>query len=81
MKIETIYLNEHYHIQGGKVEALIGAKPFDHEVDWKRPALIVVPGGGYGMVSKREAEPVAFRFLAKGFQVFILNYLCAPTAR
>ena len=81
MKIETIYLNEYYHIQGGKVEAFIGAKPFDHEVDWKRPALIVVPGGGYGMVSKREAEPVAFRFLAKGFQVFILNYLCAPTAR
>jgi hypothetical protein len=33
------------------------------------------------MVSKREAEPVAFRFMAKGFQVFVLNYLCAPVAR
>lgn len=82
MTVEKINLNEHYHIQGGEVTALIGEKPFDWEWDaWKRPALIVVPGGGYGMVSKREAEPVAFRFLAKGFQVFILNYLCAPTAR
>ena len=81
MQVEKIYLNELYHIQGGEVEALVGSEPFDqHREEWKRPALIVVPGGGYGMVSKREAEPVAFRFLAKGFQVFILDYLCAPTA-
>lgn len=82
MTVEKIILKEHYHIAGGEVIAMIGEKPLDWEWDaWKRPALIVVPGGGYGMVSKREAEPVAFRFLAKGFQVFILNYLCAPTAR
>ena len=80
MKVETIQLNEHYNVQGGSMSAFIGAKPFDWDVDWKRPALIVVPGGGYGMVSKREAEPVAFRFMAKGFQVFILDYLCAPVA-
>ena len=82
MKVEKIALKEHYHIQGGEVTALLGDKPFDlgHE-GWQRPALIVVPGGGYGMVSLREAEPIAFRFLAKGFQVFIINYLCAPVAR
>jgi acetyl esterase/lipase len=28
-------------------------------------------------VSKREAEPVATQFLAKGFQTFVLTYLCA----
>jgi len=81
MTVEKIALNEHYRLQGGEVEALIGEIPFDYEKeDWKRPAMIVVPGGGYAMTSKREAEPVAFRFLAKGFQVFVLTYLCAPTA-
>ena len=82
MKVEKIQLNEHYKLQGGEVEALIGDMPFDYQKEgWKRPAMIVVPGGAYAMVSKREAEPVAFRFMAKGFQVFVLNYLCAPVAR
>ena len=81
MKVETIQLNEHYKVQGGCLEAMIGEMPFNYDKEgWKRPAMIVVPGGGYAMVSKREAEPIAFRFLAKGFQVFILNYLCAPVA-
>ncbi len=80
MEVEKIQLKEHYNLQGGSLSAFIGEKPFDRSVDWVRPALIVVPGGGYGMVSKREAEPVAFRFMAKGFQVFILDYLCAPVA-
>ena len=81
MTFEKILLNEHYHVAGGEVTVFAGSRPFDTENVWKRPALIVVPGGGYGMVSKRESEPIAFRFMAKGFQVFILNYLCAPVAR
>ena len=81
MKVENISLKETYGLQGGNVQALIGEKPFDFGGEtWKRPAMVVVPGGGYGMVSRREAEPIAFRFMAKGFQVFILDYLCAPTA-
>ena len=39
-----------------------------------RPGLLVLPGGGYGCVSPREAEPVAFRFLSEGFNCFILEY-------
>ena len=39
-----------------------------------RPAMIVCPGGGYGFLSDREAEPIAVAFLAKGFNCFILNY-------
>lgn len=38
------------------------------------PAMLVIAGGGYGMVSRREADPVAFRFSADGFQTFILDY-------
>ena len=82
MKHEIVQLKEIYNVQGGTLTVIAADVPFDVGADeWKRPAVIVVPGGGYGMVSKREAEPVAFAFLAKGFHVFILNYLVAPTAR
>ena len=37
----------------------------------RRPAVVICPGGGYGMTSDREAEPVALKFLEKGFQCFI----------
>ena len=39
-----------------------------------RRAVLVIPGGGYYMCSAREAEPVAFKFLAEGFAAFILRY-------
>ena len=42
------------------------------------PAILILPGGAYQWVSPREAEPVAMRFLAKGFSCFILDYSCAP---
>ena len=45
-------------------------------VTYPRPAIIVIPGGGYWHCSPREAEPVALRFLAEGFNVFVLEYTC-----
>ena len=39
-----------------------------------RPAVIVLPGGGYAMTSDREAEPIALNFLAEGISVFVLRY-------
>lgn len=44
----------------------------------RRPAVVICPGGGYGMTSDREAEPVALKFLEKGFQCFILRYSVEP---
>lgn len=40
----------------------------------KIPAVVICPGGGYNMVSDREAEPVAKEYFAAGFQVFVLTY-------
>ena len=40
----------------------------------KRPAMLVLPGGGYTMCSDREADPVAMAYLKAGYQVFILRY-------
>ena len=39
-----------------------------------RPAVIVLPGGGYAMTSDREAEPIALKFLSEGLSVFVLRY-------
>lgn len=44
-----------------------------------RPTVLVLPGGGYSFTSEREAEPVAMRFLARGFNVCILNYTVKDT--
>ncbi len=48
------------------------------EKNRKRPAVLVIAGGGYNHVSKREQEPVAFKFLSEGFSAFTLEYTCAP---
>lgn len=46
----------------------------------RRPAVLILPGGAYRWTSEREAEPVALRFLARGYVPFVLDYSCAPSA-
>ncbi len=46
-----------------------------------RPAIIICPGGGYGMVSEREAVPVAKAFVAAGYHAFILKYSVGEKAK
>ena len=45
-----------------------------------RRAIIVCPGGGYQMLSDREAEPIARFYMAKGMNAFILRYSVNPHA-
>ena len=45
-----------------------------HEDDVKRPCILVVPGGGYCVVSPSEGELVALKFYEKGYQTFVLTY-------
>lgn len=52
----------------------------DDDVMDKRPAIVVVPGGGYAMVSKREGEPIAAYFMGKGYNAFVLTYSVRPQA-
>ena len=40
----------------------------------KRPAIIILPGGGYSMCSDREAEVIAYPYLMAGFHAFVLRY-------
>lgn len=53
----------------------VSCEPELHE---KRPALVVCPGGGYGMCSEREGEPIALKFAAMGIPAFVLWYSVAP---
>lgn len=39
-----------------------------------RPAVLVLPGGGYAFTSDREAEFVALSFAARGYHAFVLRY-------
>lgn len=59
----TIYLQENW-------------EEIQEDKQW--PMIVICPGGGYSMVSNREAEPVALAFLARGFQVAILDYSITP---
>lgn len=58
---------------------LLGSSPEMPETA-KKPAVLVVPGGGYQMTSDREAEPIAFAFAAQGFHTFVLRYSVGPYA-
>ena len=44
----------------------------------KRPTVLILPGGGYGFTSEREAEPIAMNYLAQGINACILYYSVAP---
>ena len=46
--------------------------------DKKRPCMLIIPGGGYRFVSRREAEPLALQMMPRGFNVFVLTYSVAP---
>ena len=45
-----------------------------------RPAIVVIPGGGYQFCSDREADPIAMPYLAAGYDVFILRYSIGENA-
>ena len=74
MRKEVVYLSE---------DGQIHLTAYLHEYSsalplWRsRPAVVVVPGGGYQMTSDREADPVALSFLAQGFHAFVLRYSVA----
>ena len=78
MKIFTIDLYDRFGLKktesGGYLTAYIADDVLDDHPARKRPAMLVIPGGGYSFVSPREAEPIALSFLSKGFNSFVLDY-------
>ncbi len=85
IKTEIVDLYQSYGLprqgaEGGRLLCWIWRTPEAISPLWrKRPAALVIPGGGYQHVSPREAEPVAMRFLAKGYTAFVLEYSVLPS--
>lgn len=46
--------------------------------DGPRPAMLVLPGGGYGRQADHEAEPVVEWLAALGIHAYVLRYRVAP---
>ena len=45
----------------------------------KNPAILIMPGGGYGCVcADREGDVIAYKYLSEGFSAFVLNYSVYP---
>ncbi len=72
MKTETIYLYEDR--KDVTLTAYLLEDSPEIAMSGKRPAVIINPGGAYVILSDREAEPIAMRFAAMGFQTFVLRY-------
>lgn len=70
MKAETIVLNEERNVTLTVYTQEVGGE-FGFG---RRPAMLILPGGGYAMCSDREADPVAMAYLKAGYQAMILRY-------
>lgn len=53
--------------------------PLPEEPGAARPAVVVLPGGGYRVCAPGEGAPIAEKFAALGFAAFVLNYSVAST--
>ena len=71
MRIEKLVLSETRNVSLTAYLLDVGG---EYGYVTRRPAMLILPGGGYQWCSDREADPVAFPFLQAGFQVFILRY-------
>ncbi len=80
MDIKKIDLNEIYEL-GVATPVKMLLHDQDGEMtkfNEKLPAMIVVPGGGYAVVSGREADPIATEYYIRHYNAFVLNYAIAP---
>ena len=71
MITEKITLNKDRNVT---LTAYIHEKSPEYKGLDMRPAIIVLPGGGYSMCSDREADCVATEYVNAGFHAFVLRY-------
>lgn len=83
MRIERVDLYERFAVPrvaagGGWLTAYLPHVPDHVSANRRRPAALILPGGGYEHLSERESEPVALRFAARGWAALVLEYAVAP---
>ncbi|MDD1742777.1 MAG: alpha/beta hydrolase [Methanotrichaceae archaeon] len=80
MKKEVVYLSDD---KVANLTAYLFEKPPENEKDWtpkKRPAILIIPGGGYIYCSSREEDAVSLTFNKAGYQAFVLKYHCGDAS-
>ncbi len=80
MRIEKIDLYAYFNIKRPDVNAqgYLTTYILDNIVEARlRPAMLVFGGGGYHNVSPREQEPVALKYMEKGYNAFVVQYTTA----
>ena len=78
MKHQTIQIWEGFHYDGKQEGFSPRLDTYLPEGTKVRPAILVLPGGGYRTNSPREAEQIALQFNAAGFHAFVLWYSVYP---
>lgn len=74
MEIKEFILNKERNVT---LTCYLQAAGGDFRYVTKRPAVLILPGGGYQYCSAREADPVAFPYLKAGYDAMILRYSVA----
>ncbi len=75
MKLETIAIGN------ATLYAYLQENTREIDVGRRHPAMLILPGGGYGFVSDREGEPLALACLGQGYSAFVLRYSVFPNAQ
>ena len=78
MLYENILLSEELGCKPVPLTAYIPDVYEEIDPERVRPAIVLCPGGGYRMRSRKEAEPIALRYVTQGINVFVLEYSVAP---
>lgn len=76
MKISTVHISKSAHLTAYIADPEVGYKLYR-----ERPGIILAPGGAYLIHATREKEGVALEFLAKGYNVFLLEYSIGFSSR
>lgn len=75
-------LTKDFKVKTGEYEAKLQVMLWENSkelhTDRPRPMVLICPGGGYVMTSDREADAIAFQFVAMGCHAAVLRYSTAP---
>ena len=76
MKIETIPIRDDCTLTAYVPDPVIA-----YQTARKRPGIVIAPGGAYLFLSERENEAIVLEFLAREYNVYVLNYSVGFTDR
>lgn len=68
---------QHENETGALITYILDNYP-EIDANRKRPMVIICPGGGFGKITNKDAEPVAIRLNTLGFHACVLKYSIKP---